>query len=558
MLKRIVTLIFITFGLILLWGSSFPSYAQTYRFSVPKEIVHAYWNEDGTLSLQYEIWFENSPSADPIDFVDIGVPTPYYDLASVQANINGTPITSIEKSPYVKNGIALGLGANSIPPGQLGIVTVFIPNIQRVLYVDSSNSNYVSAVFSPNWFGSEYVLGYTDLTVIYHFPKGVQPEEPRWHQSPGSFPTEPQTGFDSEGRIFYSWNNPQASASTQYKFGASFPKQYIPETAIVAQSINLDAVLNFIISLACWSIPALVIFGMIYSVIKAQRRKLEYLPPRIAIEGNGIKRGLTAVEAAILLEQPLDKVLTMILFSVIKKGAARVINKNPLELKREAERPAEKLRPYEEKFLAAFELPGKRQRQEALQEMFVDLVKSVQNKMRGFSRKETVAYYKEIVNRAWKQVEEAETPEVKSEKFSEAMEWTMLDRDYDNRTRRVFERDPVFVPTWWHRYDPLFSPPSSSTVSRPSSSHPQGPTYTSAPRLPGADFAASVVNGVQNLSASVIGNISDFTSRVTQKTNPPPATSSSSRSYRSSGGGCACACACACAGCACACAGGGR
>jgi len=89
-------------------------------------------------------------------------------------------------------------------------------------------------------------------------------------------------------------------------------------------------------------------------------------------------------------------------------------------------------------------------------------------------------------------------------------------------------------------------------------STPQAPTYTSAPRLPGADFAASVVNGVQNVSASVIGNLSDFTSKITNKTNPPPVTSSSSsRAYRSSGG-CACACACACAGCACACAGGGR
>lgn len=555
MFKRIATLFFLL-G-VLLWGLYLPVDAQTYQFSIPKEIVHAYWNEDGTLSLQYEIWFANSPTADPIDFVDIGVPTPDYDLSAVKAYVNGIQITSIEASPYVKNGIALGLGANSIPPGNSGVVTVFIPNIRNVLYLDSSDSNYVSAVFSPTWFGSEYVSGYTDLTVIYHFPKGVQPEEPRWHQSPGSFPPQPQTGFDSEGRIFYSWNNPQASASTQYKFGASFPKQYIPETAIVARSINLDALVNFLFSLICWSIPALILFAFIYSIIKAQRRKLEYLPPKIAIEGNGIKRGLTAVEAAILLEQPLDKVLTMILFSVIKKGSARVKSKNPLEIEREPEPTAEKLRPYEVKFLEAFEIPDKRKRQEALQEMVIDLVRSVQNKMRGFSRKETVAYYREIVNRAWKQVEEAETPELKSEKFSEAMEWTMLDRDYDDRTRRVFERGPVYIPTWWHRYDPVFSRGSTTSVPTSLPSAPKAPTYTSAPRLPGSDFAASIVNGVQNVSASVIGNLSEFTSKVTNKTNPPPVPSSSSRSYRSSGG-CACACACACAGCACACAGGGR
>ncbi|PWH20461.1 MAG: hypothetical protein DDG59_00315 [Anaerolineae bacterium] len=555
MLKKCPLLILLI-GL-LLFTINLPGLAQTYRFSIPKEIVHAYWNEDGSLSLQYEIWFANSPSADPIDFVDIGIPTRYYDLNAVQAYVNGIPITSIEKSPYVTNGVALGLGTNAIRPGETGVVTVFIPNIQQVLYVDSSDASYVSAVFSPTWFGSEYVSGLTNLTVVFHLPKGVLPEEPRWHQSPSSFPSEPQTGLDSEGRIFYSWNNPQASASTQYKFGASFPKHYVPETAIVAQSINLDAVMEILFTLICAAIPLLFVILIIYSIVKAQRRKLEYLPPKIAIEGNGIKRGLTAVEAAILLEQPLDKVLTMILFSVLKKGAARVTNKNPLEIVRETEAEIEKLRPYELKFLEAFEISDKKKRQEALQQMIIELVKSVQNKMRGFSRKETVAYYREIVKRAWQQVEDAATPEVKSEKFDQALEWTMLDKDYDDRTRRVFESGPVYVPTWWHRYDPLFPSRPVSIPSTSSPSAPQTPTYTSAPRLPGADFAASIVNGVQNLSGSVIGNLSDFTSKITNKTNPPPAPSTS-RSYRSSSGGCACACACACAGCACACAGGGR
>jgi hypothetical protein len=63
-----------------------------------------------------------------------------------------------------------------------------------------------------------------------------------------------------------------------------------------------------------------------------------------------------------------------------------------------------------------------------------------------------------------------------------------------------------------------------------------------------------VVTGTQNFAQRVLGNVNDFTSGVTNVTNPPPKTSGGS--YRSGGGGCACACACA--GCACACAGGGR
>jgi hypothetical protein len=189
--------------------------------------------------------------------------------------------------------------------------------------------------------------------------------------------------------------------------------------------------------------------------------------------------------------------------------------------------------------------------------MMIDLVKSLSAKMKGFSRNETVAYYKDIMERAWAQVEAAQTPEVKSETFDKYMEWTMLDKDYDDRTRRVFT-GPVFVPTWWGHYDPTYRPstsiPRPSTVSMPSTGSPGGGGF-SLPTLPGSAFAASMVRGVQNFSSGVVGNVSEFTSTITNRTNPPPPPSRSSSSGRSGGG---CACACACAGCACACAGGGR
>jgi hypothetical protein len=170
--------------------------------------------------------------------------------------------------------------------------------------------------------------------------------------------------------------------------------------------------------------------------------------------------------------------------------------------------------------------------------------------MKGFSRKETVDYYKNIMERAWTQIAAADTPEVQSKLFDDALEWTMLDKDYDERTRRTFT-GPVFVPMWWGRYDPSYG--RSVGGSRPVSVGGSTPSSRSS-GLPGSAFAASVVGGVQNFSQKVIGNVNDFTGRVTNKTNPVPKTSSSGRS----GGGGGCACACACAGCACACAGGGR
>jgi hypothetical protein len=176
--------------------------------------------------------------------------------------------------------------------------------------------------------------------------------------------------------------------------------------------------------------------------------------------------------------------------------------------------------------------------------------------MKGFSKRETVNYYRDIMNRAWAQVEASDTPEVKSQKFDEVMEWTMLDRDFDDRTRDVFRTGPVFVPMWWGRYDPGFG--RVGTASRPTPSVSTGGGRSSSPSLPslpGADFAAGVANGVQNMSAGVVGNITEFTNGITQKTNPPPPPSSS---RSSGGGGSSCACACAGCACACACAGGGR
>jgi len=258
------------------------------------------------------------------------------------------------------------------------------------------------------------------------------------------------------------------------------------------------------------------------------------------------------VEAAILLGEPLDKVMTMILFGTVKKGAAQVTSRDPLKLDVTSPLP-DGLHEYEVNFLKAFDADNLKRRREQLQDMTVKLVRSVSQKMKGFSRRETIAYYKSIMEKAWGQVEQADTPEVQSQLYDKNLEWTMLDKDYDDRTRRVFH-GPIFVPMWWGRYDPTFPRTGSASTGIPTPSM----SMPSVPRLPGSDFASSMVTGVQTFSQKVIGNVTDFTSRVTNVTNPPPPPPKNTGGGRSGGGGRSCACACACAGCACACAGGGR
>jgi hypothetical protein len=559
MKKRLLIISLIFISLVIFTG---PALAQTYAFSLDKETVDAYWENDGSLSLVYQFVFTNAGYADPIDYIDVGMPTNSYNLYNIQADIDGTPISHIAYSSYV-DGIELGLGSNAIRPGTTGTVNVYITGIENVLYTDSSSDGYASAVFSPTWFDSDFVSGSTDLTVTYHLPTGVKPDEPRWHRSPSGFPDTPVTGIDKDGRVVYVWQNTNANGYTQYLFGASFPSNYVPATAITTptiwQRLGIDP--GALIGFSIFCLVFLFIFGIpILTVISARNRRMKYLPPKIAIAGQGIKRGLTSIEAAILLEQPMDKILTMILFAVIKKGAASVVTRDPLKLDVVSPFP-EGLRDYEINFLNAMKISEKNKRAKDMQACIVNLIKGVQTKMKGFSAKETRDYYEEITKKAWAQVEQADTPEVRSEKYEEVMEWTMLDKDYDDRMKNVFRNYPVFLPTWWNRYDPTYSTPISTMGAAPTktSAPASRPTPGGAglPHLPGSDFAASVVTGVQTFAASAVGNITGFTSGVTQRTNPVPV-STSSGSFHSSGGGSSCACACACAGCACACAGGGR
>ncbi len=535
------------------------AYAQTYSFSVPREQVDLYWETNGTLTIEYEIVFQNS--GDPLDVVDLGLPNENYSTSQITASIDGQPVDFIEyDSQYIDIGPAIYFSSHAIPAGSSGTFRARITGISKVLYTDNDDETYASAVFIPNYFGSDFAYGASDITVVYHLPPGVQPAEPKWHTAdhPG-FPDTPATGTDNQGRITYTWHNPNGSPSTEYLFGASFPKRYVTITEFQTQSawdrlwaaLGISAAAAIPLLFCCCF--ALFIGGLVWlGVVGDRKRRMQYLPPKISIEGNGIKRGLTAPEAGILLEQPMDKILTMILFSTIKKGAAQVAKPDPLEVAVKSPLPAD-LREYENQFLAAFKEGDQATRRRTMQAMMVDLVKSVANKMRGFSKRETVDFYRKISEEAWQQVEAAGTPKVQSKLFDDNLEWTMLDPNYDHRTEDVFAGRTVYAPVWWGRYAGT-SGGGRSVISAPSRS--TGGGRVSLPTLPGADFAASVVGGVQNFAKSVTGNVADFTGGVTKVTNPPPPPVRSSGGGGFSGGGSSCACACA--GCACACAGGGR
>jgi hypothetical protein len=334
MRKKIFSLLIV---LLLLALIASPVFAQDYSFSVTSETVTVTITTNGTATIEYAYSFNNNAGAHPIDYVDIGMPNNNYLLTNITADVNGTAITDIQYSTVVNPGLTLGLGGNAIPAGGSGTVHCQVTGVIDVLYPGTAKESepYASFQFSPNWFDSKYASGATNVTVTIILPD-QNGNETRFYP-PKNWPgaAGPQAGFTQQNLVFYRWQATNANAFTQYTFGASFPARLVPaDTIIQPPTFNFGAWISNNSSCIC---PIFFVLLFLVPTIYAslwgnRKRKMEYLPPKISIEGHGIKRGLTAVEAAILMEQPMDKILTMILFSVVKKNAAKVITRDPLKI----------------------------------------------------------------------------------------------------------------------------------------------------------------------------------------------------------------------------------
>jgi hypothetical protein len=527
-------------------------HAQDYSFEVPRNISTVRIDSRGRAELSYRLTFACNPGARAIDIVDIGMPNGSYQLEAATAAIRGHALTDIRVSEYVKPyGVEVHLGDDAIAPGDSATLSFSIP-IDRVLNLDSRDTGYASFRFTPTWYGSDYVTGITRLECTFIFPMGVQPGEPRYHEVAFT-----EAWFDSAFHAaVYRWVVDPASPDGQYAFGASFPARYVPAGSItrppplavrVFSAVGgfFWAIIKFLLSNWVFALVGLIIF---FIARQSRARRMQYLPPQLSIEGVGIKRGLAAPEAAILLEVPLEKVLTMVLFGLVRKGALEVTQREPKLLAKPLD-AAKAEYAYETKFLAAIGENGELG-QPQLQTMAIDLIKSVNDKMKGFSRKESVKYYRGIVDQAWEQVKVAGTPELKSQGIAENYDWMIMDRDYRDKVNEHYRGGAVVLPSWWwpmgYGHGHAEQAPAGA-----------GPSVQ-MPKLPGADFANSIVTSTEKFAAGLVGGggADKFARVVTAITNPVPVSSSSSSS--SGGGHSSCACACACAGCACACAGGGR
>ncbi|MCD6309292.1 MAG: hypothetical protein J7M18_01180 [Candidatus Eremiobacteraeota bacterium] len=540
--------IFLLILIVILPGIVTPGIAMAgYSFELPEAKAVVTAKEDGSADIEYWFTFENDAGAQPIDVVDVGFPNNYCKVSSVYAEQDGRDIKNIKKSTYIDNGVEIHL-PRPIPPGEKGNLYVRFP-ANRMIWQDDKDKEYASIEFSPTWFDGSLLKGTTARTVQIIMPPGVKPDEPRYHR-------QKFTSADVyNDTVRYTWYDPSARFDKKYLVGASFPKKYV-EKVYERPKINIFKALfsvifknlDFLFSILLNPVT-IIILVIVIAYYKQRKRRMKYLPPTIGVEGVGIKTGLTAPLAALLLEVPLNKVVTMIMFGLIKKGFIKIKKTEPLvleKLKTEKEPDYD----YEKDFLKAIDDLGMVNELRA-RAMMIDMIKDLKERMRGFSLKETISYYRQIVSDAWKQVETADTPELKYQLYDDDFEWVILSDDFGHRTREVFA-DTYVYPRWWPKYEhtgPVYAP--AHTSSGDSGGYSPSPGIE-IPRMAGADFASGIVSWFETTSNSVVGKAESFISSVTEVTNPVPVSSGSGFSGGGSG------CACACAGCACACAGGGR
>ena len=308
-------------------------------------------------------------------------------------------------------------------------------------------------------------------------------------------------------------------------------------------------------------------FGMIgYLIYKLiGGRRLPYSKPEIKIESVGVNKNLTVVEAAIIKNTPLNKVLFLIIFGLIRTGHLKVIETNPLKFEVMSTKGYQKMKAYQRKFLKSVDPEGPDKgtvKRRKLEYLLVDLIKATYKKMRGYELDATTYYYDNMINQAWETIKKMPN-EIEFEDIEDEYDWIVLDDLFEKRSERYLShRYYIHYPYWYPRYYwyHYYWPRHHYYTYHPGRS-------TRANILPKQlinihTFSDSIVRGIENVSNTIVKNFTNFAESIVNIVAPhpaprPPRGRGGRGGYRS-GGGCACACACACAGCACACAGGGR
>ena len=531
-------------GTILSVGTSTGA-AQEYSFSTDEEYVTVHVQKDGSVDIDYMINFTNYGY---LDGIDIGCPNEYYDLTTAWAEIeiDGAKYAPLElrESPYVEIGVAVEFTSatmDALSTSGTPFTLRFHINNPHMVYENELVEGGAGIRFRPTWFDADFQQGDTGLLVAsIYFPEGfdnasaaVYLENQPWT----SFGLEPSSGLYLAQWIAYGVSSGELS-SGDYDVGVGFPAAYVDRYYTEPATDVFGDLLGSLGELCITLFPVIIVAVIVgltawASARSKKKRATDYFEPKLSLAGAGPRRDLTAVEAAIALERPLDMVATMVLFGLIKKDKVKVLSEDfPMRLSKIQTRGDF---PYEDNYLMAIDRDGRMDR-EGLKRTLVVLIKATQSKLEGFDYEATKQYYETICEAAWKQVQQAGTPEDFARVLNERNEWMMLDNGYGGRMERIWIGHPVLYP----------SGQKATTQTTPQTASQAGRGVQ--------DMARDYASKVKRASDNLVRDTRSLSREIAGKTNPlPPSAPAGSRylsggGFGGGGGGCACACACACAG----------
>jgi hypothetical protein len=518
--------------------------AQTNLYTVNHEWVQIFINQDGTIDLSYNISITVTQGT--LHAFDVGQPNRDFTIGEA-VDEYGNLLYTYKYTPDVAS-------VDFETPLNVGdtVWYTITTNVADMIYNDTMNLGNLGMQFIPQWISDTPIY---DVRVQIVLPPDVTVQDVKTTQN---FYNSTST---VEGKLAVYWQLGDINANQQVKLGVSFPSSampnYVPSSTPSSDDFGVDT--EEAISLIIFA-TVFVIFVVIFVSVLRSSLKASYARPKVSMETLGIKRGLTAVEASYLLNMEPPQIVTEILYSLFKKRAVWATETKP-SLKLQVLSPYENkkgtkdnpLRYYEIDLLHAIKADG-RLDEEKLAKAVMFLRDTTEQKMEGFSHKDTTAYYRRIVAEAWGEVEKAGTPELASNAYDEKLLWLMLDPSQRTRTETVFLNRP-FQPQpiwfwWWYGYTiyhphPIYSP----NITIPA----QSPTPQA---IPGAEFANNIATAVEGTANNIVVNLEKFANSIL----PPPPKTSHQPAPHKEGCVCACAscaCACACVSCACACAGGG-
>ena len=513
--------------------------AQSIVYSVDHQWGQIFINQDGTIDLTYNITL--TVTSGVIHGFYVGQPKSDFTISQA-VDQYGNPLQVSDATSGSNYRVDVTLN-QPLTAGKSVWFTV-ITNVAGMISNDTTNPGNYGMQFIPQWTD----IPINDVRVQIVLPPDVAVSDVKTTQT---FYNGTST---VEGRLVVYWEKPVLQANEQFLVGVSFPAEFLPDYIPSSGGLDFGSLGLF-----------LGIFGVLFSVfvlilVIFKVRKSTYSSPKISMETLGVRRGLTAVEASYLLELKPTQIVTEILYSLLQKRAVWAESSTPaLKLRimpafQNKKGPDDNpLRYYEIDFLESVKADGTLD-EEKLAKAIMFLRDTLEQKLHGYSRKDTGDYYRKIAAQAWTQVEQAGTVELASNAYDEQLLWLLLDPNQRARTETVF-KDRVIQPNplwfwWWYGYTTYHPHPTyTPNVNAPAKSGPP-------PAIPGAEFANNIATAVEKTSSNIVVNIEKFANAIV----PPPPKASHDPAHPKADCVCACAacaCACACVSCACACAGGG-